>query len=69
MSTARGRASAKYNAKTYDRIVYTVHKGIKDQLADYADHHGVSVNALIGQALRELIARDNPDVARDIFGD
>jgi predicted HicB family RNase H-like nuclease len=68
-SEAQKRADAKYDAKTYDRITYKVRKEQKRQLAEYAASRGMSVSAVIAQALRQYITADNPDIARDIFGD
>jgi hypothetical protein len=69
MGNAQTRSSNKYQQKTYDRIVTVVHKGIKERLQGYAVSRDKSLNALTVEALRQYITADNPDIARDIFGE
>lgn len=54
MQNAQTRASAKYNAKTYEEIKIRVYKGQKDQIAAHAASKGMSLNAYINA----LIAAD-----------
>ena len=51
-------SKAKYNAKTYDRIIISVKKGDKDRLKDHAEAQGESLNAFINRAIMETVARD-----------
>lgn len=44
---AQMKATAKYNAKAYDRIEIKVKKGEKQVITDYAKSKGQSVNAYI----------------------
>ena len=52
---AQKRATAKYNAKTYDKIEFRLHKGGKEILKTYAESQGKSVNALILELLEKEI--------------
>ncbi len=54
MPKAQTKASAKYNAKTYEEIKTRVHKGQKSQITTYAAEKGMSLNAYINS----LIAAD-----------
>jgi predicted DNA binding CopG/RHH family protein len=47
-------SKAKYNAKAYDRIIFTVSKGRKEDIKAHAESKGMSLNAYIN----ELIERD-----------
>lgn len=60
-SESQKRASAKYNAKAYDRIELKVKKGKKDEIKEHAESMGESVNGFINRAIDETIARDNTD--------
>ena len=42
-----------YNRQNYDRIVLRIPKGKKAVLQAYAEKNGISVNALIAQAIEE----------------
>ena len=46
-SDAQKRATAKYNAKAYDRIEVKVAKGKKAEIKAYAESKGESVNGFI----------------------
>lgn len=58
-SPAQKRASAKYNAKAYDRIELKVKKGKKEELQEHASRNGESLNSFINRAIDETIERDN----------
>ena len=49
------KATAKYNAKTYEEIKLRVKKGEKATLQAIAKEQGISVNALITAALDSYI--------------
>ena len=51
------KASAKYNAKTYEEIKVRVYKGQKSQIQTYAEAQGMSLNGYINK----LIADDMGD--------
>ena len=59
LSEARKRATAKYNAKAYDRIEVKVPKGKKEQVQDHTAVTGESMNAFMNRAIDETIERDN----------
>lgn len=42
-----------FNRQNYDRVVARVPKGKKALIQAYADKHGISVNALVAQAIEE----------------
>lgn len=60
-SPAQKRASAKYNAKAYDRVELKVKKGRKEELQEHASRKNESLNSFINRAIDETIARDNAD--------
>ena len=47
-------SKAKYNAKAYDRIIFTVSKGRKEDIKAHAESKGMSLNAYVN----ELIEKD-----------
>lgn len=51
---ARNKATQKYAAKAYDRIELKIKKGDKDKLKEFAAENGLSVSALIVQAVNAL---------------
>lgn len=68
MGKASTRAQNRYIAKAYDRINLTVPKGRKDIIQEYAQQQGESVNAFIGRAISETMARDSettPKIAQN----
>lgn len=59
MGTARTKATNKYSAKAYDRIVTLVKKGRKDIIKAHAvAFDSGSVNAFINRAIDEQMQRD-----------
>ncbi|MDL2234350.1 hypothetical protein LJC63_12355 [Ruminococcaceae bacterium OttesenSCG-928-L11] len=57
LSEAQKKATAKYNAKTYDRLELKVPKGRKSELQDYAQAAGESLNQFVIKAVDERIER------------
>jgi len=57
-----GKTSAavtnRYQKKKYDRVVILVSKGNKDELKEYAETQGESLNAFIKRAIQETIEND-----------
>lgn len=43
----------KYTSRHYDRIVFTVPKGVREKLKDFAAKNNISVNGLILQAIEQ----------------
>lgn len=55
---ARARATAKYEAKVYDKVLLRIPKGQKEAIQSHAEPHGESVNAFINRAITETMERD-----------
>ena len=55
---AQGRATRRYNEKSYDRINLLVRRGRRDELHAYASGRGESLNGFILRAIEGQIARD-----------
>ena len=55
-SDAQKRATAKYNAKAYDRIEVEVAKGKKAEIKAYAESKGESVNGFINRVIDEAMS-------------
>ena len=54
-SKSQGKATVKYDNKTYDRVVFKVHKGNKTLIEEKAKSEGKSVNSyLLGILQREI---------------
>lgn len=51
------RAKEKYEAKAYDRLSVVIPKGKKPEIQAAAEAAGLSVNAWIGQAIEEKLAK------------
>ena len=45
----------RYNANTVDRISFTVPKGMKEEIAAYAERKGMSVNAFVSSVILDMI--------------
>ncbi len=58
-SEAQKRASAKYNAKAYDRIELKVTKGKKAELQEHAQKQNESLNAFVNRAIDNQVNQDN----------
>ena len=58
MGTAQTRANNKYKAKTYDRIEVIVPKGKKEEIKNFVETKGQSVNNFINIAIDEKIQRE-----------
>lgn len=58
VSKAQQRATAKYEAKVYDKLLLRLQKGRKDVIQAHAAAQGESVNAFIGRAISETMERD-----------
>ena len=61
ITEAQKRASAKYNAKAYDRIELKVKKGHKAKIKAHAESHGESVNGFVNRAIDETMEREKSD--------
>ena len=65
LSEARKRATAKYNAKTYDRIEVKVPKGKKEAIQSCALAAGESLNVYVATAIDERMERDSGSARED----
>lgn len=52
---AQKRATAKYNAKAYDRIEIKVAKGRKAEIQAFAENRGESVNAFVTRLIDQAM--------------
>jgi len=61
MSTkeARQRATAKYEAKKYDKTLLRLEKGRLADVKAHAEKQGESLNGFVVRAIDETIERDN----------
>lgn len=57
-SEARIRANAKYNAKAYDDLKIRIPKGKREQLKEYAEQQGLSLNSFIKDAIKAKIEQN-----------
>lgn len=57
-SDATRRAVAKFHKEKVDTIAFRVPKGEKDRLKDIAERVGLSLNAFIGEAVKEKIEKE-----------
>lgn len=54
---AKKKANSKYLKNTVETIAFRVPKGEKEKLKDVAERAGLSLNAFIGEAVKEKIDR------------
>lgn len=59
VSKAQMAATAKYEAKVYDKILVRLPKGKKDEMQAHAEARSESVNGFINRAITETMERDN----------
>lgn len=59
VSKAQMAATAKYEAKVYDKILVRFPKGKKDEMQAHAEARSESVNGFINRAITETMERDN----------
>lgn len=58
VSKAQQRATAKYEAKVYDKLLLRLAKGRKDIIQAHATAQGESVNGFINRAIDSQMGRD-----------
>ena len=58
VSKAQQRATAKYEAKVYDKLLLRLAKGRKDIIQAHATAQGESVNGFINRAIDSQMERD-----------
>lgn len=59
VSRAKQEATARYEAKVYDKVLVRLPKGHKAEIQAHAEARGESVNGFIGRAIDETMERDN----------
>lgn len=59
ISKAQQKATAKYEAKAYDKTLVRLPKGKLEEVRDHAAARGESVNGFINRAVYSQIERDN----------
>lgn len=63
VSKAQIKATAKYEAKTYDKTLIRLPKGRLDEIRAHIEPAGESLNGFIGRAILEAMKRDGGGVA------
>jgi len=58
VSKAQKVATAKYEAKVYDKILLRLPRGKKETIQAHAEAHSESVNGFINRAIDEAVERD-----------
>ena len=58
VSKAQKVATAKYEAKVYDKILLRLPRGKKETIQAHAEAHSECVNGFINRAIDEAIERD-----------
>mgnify|MGYP000206117167 CR=1 FL=1 len=59
VSKAQQKATAKYEAKAYDKTLIRLPKGRLDEVKAHTERTGQSVNGFINEAIDEKMKRDN----------
>lgn len=59
VSKAQQQATNKWIAKAYDRINLTVPKGKREEIREYAEANGESVNGFINRAIGEAMGENS----------
>ena len=63
VSKAQIKATAKYEAKTYDKTLIRLPKGRLDEIRAHIEPAGESLNGFIGRAISETMERDSSGAA------
>ena len=54
LTEAQKRANQKYNAKAYDQIKIVVKKGRRDEIKQFAEKCGMSLNAYVNYLIENI---------------
>lgn len=54
LTEAQKRANQKYNAKAYDQIKIVVKKGRRDEIKQFAEKCGMSLNAYVNYLIEKI---------------
>ena len=68
VSKAQQRATAKYEAKVYDKLLLRLQKGQKETIQAHAAAQGESVNGFINRAIIEAMERDAAGIPSEAAG-
>lgn len=55
------KVKARWNRRHYDRCTFLVKKGEREKIAEYAKSHGLSVNKLFNEVIREILGVEEQD--------
>lgn len=61
VSKAQIKANAKYEAKTYDKVLLRVKKGSREQITEIAKNNDESLNGYIKRAVKKQIKDETGD--------
>ncbi len=59
LTEAQKRANQKYNAKAYDQIKIVVKKGRRDEIKQFAEKCGMSLNAYVNYLIEKDMSESN----------
>ena len=68
VSKAQLKATAKYEAKAYDKTLIRLPKGRLDEIRAHIEPAGESLNGFIGRAIVETMERDSADGPQEATG-
>lgn len=68
VSKAQIKATAKYEAKTYDKTLIRLPKGRLDEIRAHIEPAGESLNGFIGRAINEAMERDGAGSSQEAAG-
>ncbi len=68
VSKAQIKATAKYEAKAYDKTLIRLPKGRLDEIRAHIEPAGESLNGFIGRAISEAMARDSNGTPSETAG-
>ena len=61
MSEARKRANKKWDEKNIRTVTARIRKETAEQLKEYAERHGTTVNRIISDYIKELLSSENSE--------
>ena len=60
MSEARKRANKKWDEKNIRTVTARIRKETAEQLKEYAEQHGTTVNRILSDYIKELLSSEEP---------
>ena len=61
MSEARKRANKKWDEKNIRTVTARIRKETAEQLKEYAEQHGTTVNRILSDYIKELLSSENSE--------